>query len=198
MNDVPSNSPTKYICPLPPPGEPVDLDALLESKPFKRWLEGYLNGWAGAVVVVAHDRAFLDAVVDRVWDLAWGGLALYRGNYSAYAIQRAERMALQQVEYERQQQFIDRTEEFIRRHMAGRPYAFNTTFRMTSSLEERIVRVRREYRWLRRICNPKERRARRRSCLALHCKRARYAQRAQILRLTPSRRRRLALLAKVQ
>jgi ATP-binding cassette subfamily F protein 3 len=83
------------------------------------WLEGYLNAWAGAVVVVAHDRAFLDAVVSRVWDLAWGEMALYRGNYSAYAVQKTERLALQQVEYERQQQFIDRTEEFIRRHMAG-------------------------------------------------------------------------------
>jgi ATP-binding cassette subfamily F protein 3 len=52
------------------------------------WLEGYLTAWAGAVVVVAHDRAFLDAVVDRVWDLAWGGLEQYRGNYSAYACSR--------------------------------------------------------------------------------------------------------------
>jgi ATP-binding cassette subfamily F protein 3 len=83
------------------------------------WLEGYLDAWAGAVVVVAHDRAFLDAVVDRVWDLAWGGLAQYRGNYSAYAVQKAERQALQQAQYERQQAFIERTEEFIRRNMAG-------------------------------------------------------------------------------
>jgi ATP-binding cassette subfamily F protein 3 len=83
------------------------------------WLEGYLKAWEGAVVVVAHDRAFLDAVVDRVWEMAWGRLAQYRGNYSAYAAQKAERMALQQAEYERQQQFIERTEEFIRRNMAG-------------------------------------------------------------------------------
>jgi ATP-binding cassette subfamily F protein 3 len=83
------------------------------------WLEGCLKAWKGAVVVVAHDRAFLDAVVERVWKMAWGGLAQYRGNYSAYTVQRAERLALQQTEYERQQQFIERTEEFIRRHMAG-------------------------------------------------------------------------------
>jgi ATP-binding cassette subfamily F protein 3 len=83
------------------------------------WLEGCLKAWKGAVVVVAHDRAFLDAVVERVWEMAWGGLAQYRGNYSAYTVQKAERLALQQTEYERQQQFIERTEEFIRRHMAG-------------------------------------------------------------------------------
>jgi ATP-binding cassette subfamily F protein 3 len=83
------------------------------------WLEGYLKAWDGAVVIVAHDRALLDAVVDRVWELAWGQLEPYRGNYSAYVVQKAERMALRRTEYERQQQFIDRTEEFIRRHMAG-------------------------------------------------------------------------------
>ncbi|NLF02648.1 MAG: ABC-F family ATP-binding cassette domain-containing protein [Anaerolineales bacterium] len=83
------------------------------------WLESYLRTWKGAVLVVAHDRAFLDAVVEEVWDLAWGKLEGYRGNYSAYALQRAERTARQQAEYERQQQTISQTEDFIRRHMAG-------------------------------------------------------------------------------
>jgi ATP-binding cassette subfamily F protein 3 len=101
------------------------------------WLEGYLNAWVGAVVVVAHDRAFLDAVVDRVWDLAWGELMLYRGNYSAYAAQKTERLALQQVEYERQRQFIDRTEEFIRRHMAGQ------RTRQAQGRQKRLERVER-------------------------------------------------------
>jgi len=83
------------------------------------WLEGYLNTWQGAVVVVAHDRAFLDAVVERVWEMTWGRLEPYRGNYSAYAIQKAERVALQQTQHDRQQQFIERTEEFIQRNIAG-------------------------------------------------------------------------------
>jgi ATP-binding cassette subfamily F protein 3 len=101
------------------------------------WLEGYLKAWEGAVIVVAHDRAFLDAIVDRVWELAWGGLEQYRGNYSAYAIQKAERQALQQAEYERQQQFIDRTEEFIRRHMAGQ------RTRQAQGRQKRLERVER-------------------------------------------------------
>ena len=83
------------------------------------WLENALKTWKGAVVVVAHDRAFLDAVVERVWELAWGRLELYRGNYSAYVVQRTERLALQRTRYERQQEFVARTEEFIRRNIAG-------------------------------------------------------------------------------
>jgi ATP-binding cassette subfamily F protein 3 len=83
------------------------------------WLEGYLNTWQGAVVVVAHDRAFLDAVVGRVWEMSWGRLEQYRGNYSAYTVQKAERAALQQTQHDRQQQFIERTEYFIQRNIAG-------------------------------------------------------------------------------
>ena len=83
------------------------------------WLENYLGAWNKAVVVVAHDRAFLDAVVERVWDLEWGRLEQYRGNYSAYVVQKAERLALQQTQFERQQRFVARTEEFIRRNIAG-------------------------------------------------------------------------------
>jgi ATP-binding cassette subfamily F protein 3 len=83
------------------------------------WLESHLKAWKGAMIIVAHDRAFLDAVVDRVWDLAWGRLESYRGNYSAYVVQKAERMALHQADYERQQEHISRTEDFIQRHIAG-------------------------------------------------------------------------------
>ncbi len=83
------------------------------------WLENYLNAWKGAVVVVAHDRAFLDAVVDRVWEMTWGRLEHYRGNYSAYVVQKAEYKVRQRAEYERQQQFIKQTEDFIRRNISG-------------------------------------------------------------------------------
>jgi ATP-binding cassette subfamily F protein 3 len=83
------------------------------------WLENYLNAWKGALLIVAHDRAFLDAIVEQVWELEWGRLERYRGNYSAYIAQKAERLARQQAEYRRQQQFIAHTEEFIRRNIAG-------------------------------------------------------------------------------
>jgi ATP-binding cassette subfamily F protein 3 len=83
------------------------------------WLEGYLKEWPGAVVTVAHDRAFLDHVVDRVWELNWGRMESYPGNYSKYVTLRAERLARRRAEYKRQQQFIAKEEDFIQRHIAG-------------------------------------------------------------------------------
>jgi ATP-binding cassette subfamily F protein 3 len=103
-----------------------DPDLLLLDEPTNHldlegieWLEGYLKAQDNALIVVAHDRAFLDAVADQVWEMAWGRLERYRGNYSAYQAQRAERRARRQAEYERQQQTIAETEEFIRRNIAG-------------------------------------------------------------------------------
>ena len=83
------------------------------------WLEKYLKNWQGAMIIVAHDRAFLDALVDQVWEVAWRRCEVYRGNYSAFLAQKAERQARQQAVYERQQAEIERTEEFIRRNIAG-------------------------------------------------------------------------------
>ncbi|MEE9617984.1 MAG: ABC-F family ATP-binding cassette domain-containing protein [Anaerolineae bacterium] len=104
----------------------AEPDLLLMDEPTNHldlagieWLENYLKAWKGAVLVVAHDRAFLNAVVERVWELEWSRMERYRGNYSAYVIQKAEHVALQQTKYERQRQFVARTEEFIRRNIAG-------------------------------------------------------------------------------
>jgi ATP-binding cassette subfamily F protein 3 len=83
------------------------------------WLEGYLKEWPGTVIAVAHDRAFLDYVADRVWELDWGGLETYPGNYSKYVLLRTERRARREAEHERQQRFIAKEEEFIRRNIAG-------------------------------------------------------------------------------
>ncbi len=83
------------------------------------WLEDYLQSWPGALVVVAHDRYFLDKVATKVWDLDFGRVEVYRGNYSAYLGQRTERRERQQREFKRQQTFIAKEEEFIRRNIAG-------------------------------------------------------------------------------
>jgi ATP-binding cassette subfamily F protein 3 len=103
-----------------------DPDLLLLDEPTNHldlsgieWLEGYLSNWQGTMVVVAHDRAFLDHVVEYVWELSFGRLKTYRGNYSHYAAQREERRARQQELYERQQEKIAHTEDYIRRYMAG-------------------------------------------------------------------------------
>ena len=83
------------------------------------WLEDYLLHWQGAMVVVSHDRRFMDRIAQETWDLAFGRLESYPGNYSAYVRLRAERMERRRAEYEAQQEKISDTEEFIRRYGAG-------------------------------------------------------------------------------
>jgi len=83
------------------------------------WLEAYLAGWKGAMLVVAHDRYFLDKVVTEVIELAFGRVEEYPGNYTRYLALREERMERRMREYEAQQAYIARTEEFIRRYKAG-------------------------------------------------------------------------------
>ncbi len=82
------------------------------------WLENYLKDFDGAVVMVSHDRYFLDQCVNTIWELSYS-FEIYRGNYSAYLIQREERYRRQLAEYERQQEFIAKEEEYIRRNIAG-------------------------------------------------------------------------------
>ena len=83
------------------------------------WLETYLSTWKGAIVIVAHDRYFLDKVVSRTIELAFGHIEEYPGNYSKYLELREERMERRLKEYEAQQAYIAHTEEFIRRYKAG-------------------------------------------------------------------------------
>jgi ATP-binding cassette subfamily F protein 3 len=83
------------------------------------WLEGYLKDFPGAVLVVSHDRYFLDAVAKTVWELDFGSVEVYRGNYSHYTQQREERHERLLKEFESQQDFIAKEEDYIRRNMAG-------------------------------------------------------------------------------
>ncbi|MFI5272359.1 MAG: ABC-F family ATP-binding cassette domain-containing protein [Ktedonobacterales bacterium] len=97
---------------LDEPTNHLDLAAL-------EWLEGYLTGWRGAVVVVSHDRYFLDRVTTRTIEINYQRAFEFPGNYSKYNGLRAEYMARWAKEYEAQQEMIARTEEFIRRYKAG-------------------------------------------------------------------------------
>src|SRR5690606_13331306 len=83
------------------------------------WLEKTLRDWPGAVVVVSHDRYFLDHVVSTIWELTPEGLEVYRGNYSAYWQQRRERYQRRLEEYEAQLARIEKEEAYIRRNLAG-------------------------------------------------------------------------------
>ncbi len=82
------------------------------------WLENYLKDWPGGVLIVSHDRYFLDQVANVIWEMS-PALEEYHGNYSAYMIQRQERYERRLAEYEAQQEFIEKEEEYIRRNIAG-------------------------------------------------------------------------------
>ncbi|MEX1232722.1 MAG: ABC-F family ATP-binding cassette domain-containing protein [Planctomycetaceae bacterium] len=83
------------------------------------WLEGYLNRTSQAMVIVSHDRYFLDRVTNRTLELYAGRIEDYKGNFSAYWRQREERNTLLRKTYEKQQEFIEKTEDFIRRNFYG-------------------------------------------------------------------------------
>ena len=79
------------------------------------WLETYLSSYKGTLIVVSHDRYFLDRIVNRIFDMNEGTLDSYTGNYSEFLVKKAERMEIQMREYEKQQAEIAKQEEIIRR-----------------------------------------------------------------------------------
>ena len=97
---------------LDEPTNHLDLEAT-------EWLEEYLAQASPAVIVVSHDRYFLDRVAARTWEMEDGRLEAYTGNYTRFAEQKVERLARQQKEFEAQQEHIERTEAFVRRYKAG-------------------------------------------------------------------------------
>jgi ATP-binding cassette subfamily F protein 3 len=96
---------------LDEPTNHLDLDAVL-------WLEEWLRRYAGTLVVVSHDREFLDHVVSHVLHIADGGAELFAGDVSGFERKRAERMAQRQVAHERQQRERARLQRFVDRFKA--------------------------------------------------------------------------------
>ena len=86
--------------------------------PSIEWLERYLQSYPGSVIIVSHDRYFLDRMVTKIAELWQRNLYLYSGNYTFYESQKEERMEMQQREYENQQQYIRQQERFIERFKA--------------------------------------------------------------------------------
>ncbi len=83
------------------------------------WLEKFLHETDKTALVVSHDRIFLDRVVSRIIEVANGSVADYRGNYSDYLKQRADRRARQEKEFQLQSEWIEKQEDYIRRNIAG-------------------------------------------------------------------------------
>lgn len=82
------------------------------------WLEGYLRQYNSAMILISHDRTFLDNLVNVVWEIEYGKMKKYHGNYSAYEIQKKEELSRQEVLYANQQREIKRIEDFIERNRA--------------------------------------------------------------------------------
>ncbi len=97
---------------LDEPTNHLDINAV-------EWLEGFLKEFDGAVLAVSHDRYFMDNFASAIWELDYGALETYRGNYSHYVSQRTERHERLLKEYEAQQEFIAKEEFFIRKHMGS-------------------------------------------------------------------------------
>lgn len=96
---------------LDEPTNHLDLDATI-------WLEKWLQRYSGTLIIISHDRDFLDNVVSSIVNIDQGKLIAYAGNYSAYEKQKVERLAQQAAAYSKQQERIAEIENFVRRFRA--------------------------------------------------------------------------------
>ena len=96
---------------LDEPTNHLDLDAVL-------WLQTWLERYEGTLILISHDRTFLDSVVRHIAHIEHGKLKVYTGNYSAFEVQRAEQLAQQQSAYDKQQREILHMQDFVRRFRA--------------------------------------------------------------------------------
>jgi ATP-binding cassette subfamily F protein 3 len=81
-------------------------------------MEEFLQQYQGAMMIISHDRSFLDRVTTKTWELSLGRLATYKGNYSHYLTEKALRMEMERSSYDNQQAMIRQTEQFITRFKA--------------------------------------------------------------------------------
>ena len=127
----------------------AEPDVLLLDEPTNHldvtaveWLEEFLQSYASAYVIISHDRYFLDRACRRIVELESGRSSSYTGNYSAYLVEREERREAQQRAYENQRQLIEKTEEFIRRNLAGQKTKQAKSRRTMLAKLERVEAVR--------------------------------------------------------
>lgn len=93
---------------LDEPTNHLDIETL-------RWLEDFLAGFKGGLIIVSHDRAFLDNMTSATWEISLGRLNIYKGNYSKYVVEKQQRLEIQRASYDNQQTQIKQTKQFIER-----------------------------------------------------------------------------------
>lgn len=101
---------------LDEPTNHLDLDSLI-------WLETFLQSTSSALLLISHDRAFLDHVVQKTFELEKGSLHSYAGNYSQYLVEKQKRLELQEAAYANQQEKIRQLEDFIARNRSRKDRA---------------------------------------------------------------------------
>ena len=94
------------------PTNHLDIEAI-------QWLEGYLKNYAGAVLLVSHDRYFIDQVCNQIWEMSRAGFETYRGNYSSYLDQRQSRWERQQEIFDAEKARLENELDFIKRNIEG-------------------------------------------------------------------------------
>ncbi len=127
----------------------AEPDVLLLDEPTNHldvnsveWLEEFLSTYNSAYVIISHDRYFLDRTSSRIVELENGRAGVYTGNYSAYLVEREVRREAQQRAYDNQQHLISKTEEFIRRNLAGQKTKQAKSRRKMLEKLERVEAVR--------------------------------------------------------
>ncbi|MGH9930510.1 MAG: ABC-F family ATP-binding cassette domain-containing protein [Pyrinomonadaceae bacterium] len=127
----------------------AEPDVLLLDEPTNHldvtgveWLEEFLQDYPAGFVIISHDRYFLDRACRRIIELENGRAASYTGNYSDYLVEREERREAQRRAYDNQQQLIAKTEEFIRRNLAGQKTKQAKSRRTMLAKLERVDAVR--------------------------------------------------------
>ncbi|PYS93605.1 MAG: ABC transporter ATP-binding protein [Acidobacteria bacterium] len=127
----------------------AEPDVLLLDEPTNHldvagveWLEEFLATYQSAYIIISHDRYFLDRSCRRIIEIENGKAISYNGNYSAFLVEREERREAQHRAYENQQQLIAKTEEFIRRNIAGQKTKQAKSRRKMLEKLERVESVR--------------------------------------------------------
>jgi len=116
---------------LDEPTNHLDIDSIL-------WLEDYLRGYKGGLIIISHDRTFLDRNITKVWEVEKGKIYEYYGNYSFYEAEKENRADMQTARYVNQQKKIKEVERFIERFRAKNTKA--SRCRAESSCSERWKR----------------------------------------------------------
>ncbi|MCK4257364.1 MAG: ABC-F family ATP-binding cassette domain-containing protein [Halanaerobiales bacterium] len=122
----------------------LEPDLLLLDEPTNHldlaaieWLESHLATYPGTILMVSHDRIFLDQVVNQIYEMGLYGVEIYRGNYSYYQNEKKKRLSIQYKRYQHQQEEIARMERFISRFKAG------TRSTQAKSVEKRLAKLER-------------------------------------------------------